>query len=83
MDPTNVDSIYIHRIPKLDYQTTFSFKMPLQPNISVGLNQFSIRADIPSIIPEQYDEINNNQLNVNLYINIDGIRIINILGAFV
>ncbi|MBL4862439.1 MAG: hypothetical protein JKY09_05415, partial [Crocinitomicaceae bacterium] len=70
---SSVDSSYIFLIPELHYKDTFSFKMPLQPNIAIGQNIFNIWADIPSEINEQYDEINNNQLTVSLYINIDGI----------
>ncbi len=70
---SSVDSIYIFNILNLHYKDTFSFKMPLQPNISVGLNTFNIRADLPSQINEQYDEIGNNQLIKTLYIDIDGI----------
>jgi len=71
--PTGIDSIYRFSFPELDYKDTFSFKMPLQPNISIGVNQFSVQVDLPSVIAEQYDEFNNNQLNKTLIINIDGI----------
>jgi len=70
---SSVDSVYIFSFPELHYVDTVSFKMPLQPNISIGNNIFNIRVDIPSIIDEQYDEINNNQLISTLFINIDGI----------
>lgn len=70
---SNTDSIYNFQIPKLDYTADFSFKMPLQGNIGVGINNFTVRVDLPSNIVEQYDEINNNQVTKSLYINIDGI----------
>src|SRR5690554_7356155 len=38
-----------------------------------GMNQFSIQADLPSFIPEQYDEFNNNEVKADFFINIDGI----------
>jgi len=70
---TTTDSIYLFQIPSLDYIDTFSFKMPMQSNIGLGLNNFSISADLPSVIVEQYDELNNNQLSKSLFIDVDGI----------
>jgi hypothetical protein len=70
---SSVDSIYNFIIPKLNYKDTLRFKVPLQPNISVGMNTFNIRADLPSVIGEQYDEINNNHIVKTLFIKIDGI----------
>ena len=70
---SSIDSIYTFQIPKLDYKDTFSFKMPLQPNISIGANTFSVKIDIPSYVDEQYDEVLNNQLTKILYVDIDGI----------
>ena len=70
---TTIDSLYNFQIPNLHYKDTFRFKIPLQPNISVGINTFNIRVDLPSQITEQYDEIGNNQLVKTLYIDIDGI----------
>lgn len=67
------DSIYRKIIPRLDYIDTVVFTMPLQPSVSVGLNQFDVLVDIPSLIPEQYDEINNNQITRTLFIDVDGI----------
>ncbi len=71
---TTTDSIYRFLLPNLHYTNTLSFKMPLQPNIGVGINTFNIKADLPTFIDEQYDEINNNQLVKTLFINIDGIQ---------
>lgn len=70
---SGVDSVYSFQIPKLHYKDTFSFKMPTQANISVGLNTFNITADLPSTILEQYDEVGNNQIIKTLFIDIDGI----------
>lgn len=70
---TNVDSIYLFKIPKLHYTKEFTFKMPMQANIGLGLNAFEVSVDIPSIAPEQYDEIGNNQIVKILYLNVDGI----------
>ena len=70
---SSTDSVYAFLIDGLNYKDTFSFKMPLQANIGIGLNTFSISADIPSQIGEQYDEIGNNQITKSLFLNVDGI----------
>ncbi|MCH2224282.1 MAG: C25 family cysteine peptidase [Crocinitomicaceae bacterium] len=70
---SSVDSVYIFVIDGLHYKDTFSFKMPLQPNIGVGFNEFTISVDLPTVIPEQYDELGNNTLTTTLFINVDGI----------
>lgn len=71
--PTNIDSSYQFIIPNLNYKDTFSFMIPLQSNIGLGLNQFSVDADIPSVIPE-FEDISNNRIeNKVLMIDIDGI----------
>jgi len=72
--PSNeIDSVYHFRLSKLNYQSEFTFKVPLQPNISLGLNTFNISVDLPSEIGEVYDEINNNQITKTLFLDIDGI----------
>ncbi len=70
---STVDSIFIVRVPKLNYIDTINFKFPMQPNIGIGLNNITVSVDIPSTIPEQYDELNNNKVESTLFINIDGI----------
>lgn len=70
---TNIDSVYTITVPYLNYKDTLHLTMPMQPNIAVGINKFKINVDIPSLIPEQAEEISNNQLNVDYFINIDGI----------
>lgn len=70
---SSVDSIYSFEITELHYIDTFRFKMPVQSNIALGLNTFTISADIPSFVGEVYDELNNNQIVKTLFINIDGI----------
>ncbi len=70
---SDIDSVYHFRIANLHYQKEFTFKVPLQPNISLGLNTFNISVDLPSEIPEVYDEINNNQITKTLFLDIDGI----------
>lgn len=71
--PNNVDSVYHFFIPGLNYKDTMSFKIPLQPNIGIGINRFSVEADIPSIVAEYEDFTNNRIDNKPLIINIDGI----------
>ncbi|RYM32865.1 hypothetical protein ERX46_12470 [Brumimicrobium glaciale] len=70
---STIDSIYNLAVPGLNYRDTITFKMPLQANIGAGINQFSIQADLPSFIQEQYDEFNNNEIKIDHFINIDGI----------
>ncbi|RFC53701.1 putative type IX secretion system sortase PorU2 [Brumimicrobium aurantiacum] len=70
---SSVDSIYKLSIPNLDYRDTIVFNMPLQADIGSGINQFSVSADIPSFIPEQYDESSNNAVVIDYFVNIDGI----------
>ncbi len=69
----DIDSVYFIKKPRLDYTDTIRYKMPLQPNISAGLNAFDIKVDIPSRYPEIYDEIGNNQLVKQFMINLNGI----------
>lgn len=71
--PNNVDSVYHFVIPGLNYRDTLMFKVPLQPNIGIGLNKFTVEADIPSFIAEFEDFTNNRIDNKVLLINIDGI----------
>lgn len=70
---SSVDSVYSLSIPYLHYADTVRLKMPLQPNIGVGLNNFTVSVDIPSMYGEQFDEIYNNQITKQLFINVDGI----------
>jgi hypothetical protein len=67
------DSVYQKILPRLDYKDTLLFTLPLQPNVSLGANIFTITVDLPSVIPEQYDEFTNNKVVKTLYISIDGI----------
>ena len=69
----NTDSTYRVLVDGVKYLDTFQLKFPVQSNISMGQNQFDIRVDIPSYIKEQYDEVENNQVRVDLNIAIDGI----------
>jgi hypothetical protein len=69
----SVDSIYEVRVPRLNYKDTIHYTMALQNNIGVGINNITVAADIPSVIPEQYDEIENNRITKTLFVDIDGI----------
>ena len=68
-----LDSIYVLSIPKLYFKDTIRFKIPMQANIGIGINNISVKVDLPSNIDEQYDEFNNNQVDKTLFININGI----------
>ena len=70
---SQIDSVYSLLIPELHYRDTIRITVPMQPNIGVGLNQFNITADLPSFIPENYDEFGNNEISTSLFINVDGI----------
>ena len=70
---TSTDSIYSINVPRLNFKDTIKILIPLQANISSGINTFYISADIPNFINEQFDELNNNQISKSLFINIDGI----------
>lgn len=68
-----IDSIYSVTLPYLHYTDTIKLLLPLQASISVGINNFNINADIPSLITEQYDEANNNMLDYTLLLQLDAI----------
>lgn len=69
---SNVDSIQSLFISRLNYDTTITKKFPLQAAISAGVNSFTITADIPNVYPEEYEEIANNRVTANFFLNIDG-----------
>lgn len=71
---TTIDSIYRFQVPGMNYQRIVDFKVPLQPNIGSGVNQFTILVDQPSAIPEVYDEVGNNQISKILFLNLAGIQ---------
>lgn len=71
--PNGVDSIYTKFVGGLYYRDTIVFRLPAQHNMSVGNNLFDILVDIPSVVDEHYDEINNNQLFVSKVINSNAI----------
>ncbi|MGV3631607.1 MAG: C25 family cysteine peptidase [Bacteroidota bacterium] len=68
-----IDSLYVIQYDHLNYIDTLTLKMPLQPNIAVGINTFEVSVDIPTAIAEQYDEEFNNKLTKTLFLKIDAI----------
>lgn len=70
---STVDSVYLRIVSGLSYKDTIRFRMPLDPNNGTGLNTFTVKVDIPSLIDEQYDEVFNNQITVPYLIQLDGI----------
>lgn len=70
--PNGIDSTYNFSIPTLNYKDTISFKIPLGGSSAAGINQFSVDVDLPSKIDE-YENVSNNQIKKNLFVNIDGI----------
>ncbi|HRO76003.1 MAG TPA: C25 family cysteine peptidase [Crocinitomicaceae bacterium] len=70
--PNGVDSVYHFTLPKLNYKDTLSFRFPMGGSDAGGINEFAVDVDLPSQIDE-YENIVNNQIKKNLFINIDGI----------
>jgi hypothetical protein len=71
---STVDSVYTFFVPELHYKHTLSFKLPMQANIGLGINTFSVKVDLPTFVDEIYDEVNNNQVVKTLFIDVDGIQ---------
>ena len=71
---STLDSLYIINVDGLNYEKDIQLKIPLQSNIGLGLNKFTIKADRPDYIEEQYDEQINNQTVKNFLINVDGVE---------
>lgn len=68
--PNGADSSYTLNIPGLLYKDTIRFKMASNHAIGVGLNNFSVQADLPfSLIGELFDEVSNNQITFSTYIS--------------
>lgn len=68
------DSSYVFSVAGLDYEKDIAVKIPFYPLIGVGLNQFTISADIPNFNDEVYDEVNNNRVMKSFNISVDGIE---------
>jgi hypothetical protein len=68
------DSVYVVSFSGLDYEKKIDFKIPFQPSIGIGLNKFTIRVDIPNQHDEQDDDLFNNQITKNFFIDVDGIE---------
>ena len=73
MPKSKFDSVYIKPLYGLKYMDTVTFKVPLQASLSAGVNNFDVMVDIPSFLPEQYDEYQNNQASRQVLLQLDGI----------
>lgn len=69
----NGDSSYVKFVPGINYNDTIVFTIPLYASIGAGINSFTVKVDQPSIVTEQYDEINNNIFTKQVLFDIDGI----------
>lgn len=70
---TGEDSTYAKVIPGIAYVDTIVFTIPLYANSGIGINDFTVQVDIPSLIDEVYDEIGNNQITKQVIFDVDGI----------
>lgn len=67
------DSLYTRLVNGMDYVDTIVFTIPFYNNIGVGINSFTVAVDIPSVVPEQYDEVGNNIYTKQVLFDVDGI----------
>lgn len=67
------DSLYTKQVNGIGYKDTVVFTIPFYNNIGIGLNEFEVSVDIPSLVDEQYDEVNNNQMKKQVFFDVDGI----------
>ena len=67
------DSLFLQLVPGINYVDTIVFRIPLYANQGLGINEFSVSIDIPSVIAEQYDEVGNNQFSRQVIFDVDGI----------
>jgi hypothetical protein len=67
------DSLYTKLVNGIDYIDTVVFTVPFYNNIGVGINTFTASVDIPSIVSEQFDEVNNNIFSKQVLFDVDGI----------
>jgi len=70
---SDIDSLYFIPVYGLNYTDTIKKKLPLQSSISVGLNVFDVKVDIPSFVDEQFDELLNNRIIKSYFLDVDGI----------
>ena len=67
------DSLYTKLVNGIDYMDTIVFTIPFYNNIGVGINTFTASVDIPSLVNEQFDEVNNNIFSKQVLFDVDGI----------
>ena len=72
--PNGQDSLYNKTIKGVSFRDTIEFKMPTDLSISIGINNFTIQADLPfSQIVEQQDEFINNEISKTIIISSNAI----------
>jgi hypothetical protein len=69
----NGDSLYTQLVYGIDYIDTVVFSIPFYTNIAVGINEFSVSVDLPSLVTEHFDEVGNNQISKQVLFDVDGI----------
>lgn len=67
------DSLYVKEVHGIGYNDTLIFTIPFYVNEGLGINEFTVSVDVPSLIDEQYDEIGNNILSKQILFDVDGI----------
>lgn len=68
--PNGADSLYTIKIPESYNRDTIHFTMASHHSIGIGINDFTIRVDLPfSMIKEQYDEYTNNEISFSTFIS--------------
>ncbi len=70
-----VDSIFIVHFTQLMNRDTVVLRIPTKHQTTNGLNTFDISVDLPlSVVEEQYDETNNNQIVFSTYVSTNGLK---------
>lgn len=60
----NGDSTYLQTVNGMNYKHDAVFTIPVYHSIAFGANQFQVTVDLENpVVIEQYDEVNNNQVN--------------------
>lgn len=67
------DSTYSKILAGINYIDTVTFTIPFYANQGIGINNFTVEVDQPSMIEEVYDEYNNNIITKQVIFDIDGL----------
>ena len=68
--PGGQDSIYDKTVYGTYYRDTVEFRIPTNASIGIGVNNFTIKADLPiTFIEEQQDEYINNEISKTIIIS--------------